>query len=835
MIAQSSFLILLLSFIQGWECGGGISYIQSGPHNIRSLFVRSSTQSPPRIHYSYQDFGSDNSTLDNYIKIIIIKAVNSFFTHALKVYPIASNLIIPINKCGNITVPLVDMTIGIPNTDIIVYITSDNSPDQPYIIQGGPCAFDSNGGNIIAGSISINSQNFKGQSFDIQMSSFIHQMTHLLGFINSLFNSWRKNDGSLYTEEELIQNVTIRGANKRYLATPNVMNKSREAFGCSSLIGMELEDIGQNNTSHWSGRIMYNDYMIAHVSENLIYSTISLAALEDTGWYSVNYSIGQVPIFGRNLGCNFINSTCLTNGISNFPDLFCNTLEIGLCDPYLLRKAGCFISQYSTALPVPYEYFSNPFIGGSDYTLDYCPINVGFPNGDCRGVSLTPTYVPTTTGESVGSTSRCIQSTLYNASYNAYGYYSGCYPVINCTSTGANILVANHMIFCPFTGGNITVEGFNGYLICPNSSRLCNDVPCMNGCYGSGICASGQCQCYSGYSGADCSIMCSMNCEECNMTECLICNSGSWLSSGVCIAGINGCLIYNSSQCALCQSGYFLSEGYCCVNNCISCARGTCLNCSIGNALINEWCCPLNCDICINGSCNTCIKGYIITNYHCCPNNCFNCINGICFLCNIRFTLNNGMCCPLNCHQCSNGICMICERGHSLTNNFCCPKNCDICVNGACISCITGVYLSNGICYPVYCISYFNGICYNCSQGFYLVNGNCYPNNCILYSNGNCRECNKGYLLNDAFCCPINCETCKCGTCIQCRKGYVLAFANTCCPIGCSIWKNSACLLCNNGYSLVSGLCCPNNCNVCITGYCIKCNINFTLDSGACY
>lgn len=39
-------------------------------------------------------------------------------------------------------------------------------------------------------------------------------------------------------------------------------------------------------------------------------SSMTLAALEDTGWYKPIYSKAEVPIWGHSEGCNFITQAC---------------------------------------------------------------------------------------------------------------------------------------------------------------------------------------------------------------------------------------------------------------------------------------------------------------------------------------------------------------------------------------------------------------------------------------------------------------------------------------------------------------------------------------------
>eukprot|EP00966_Prymnesium_polylepis_P050521 1169444-Prymnesium_polylepis.1 len=56
------------------------------------------------------------------------------------------------------------------------------------------------------------------------------------------------------------------------------------------------------------------------------------------------------------------------------------------------------------------QYFSDPTIGGSQATYDFCPYFQGASNGDCD----TPANAPTSNfrAEMYGVGSRCVESTL---------------------------------------------------------------------------------------------------------------------------------------------------------------------------------------------------------------------------------------------------------------------------------------------------------------------------------------------------------------------------------------------------------------------------------------
>lgn len=45
-------------------------------------------------------------------------------------------------------------------------------------------------------------------------------------------------------------------------------------------------------------------------TQNPVYSRLTLALMEDTGWYKANYSMAQDLSWGKNLGCDFVMKSC---------------------------------------------------------------------------------------------------------------------------------------------------------------------------------------------------------------------------------------------------------------------------------------------------------------------------------------------------------------------------------------------------------------------------------------------------------------------------------------------------------------------------------------------
>lgn len=83
--------------------------------------------------------------------------------------------------------------------------------------------------------------------------------------------------------------------------TPNVVREARNYFNCSQLEGAELEDQGEDGTvlTHWEKRVFENEAMTGTHTQNPIISRISLALMEDTGWYTANYSQAGEMSWGK--------------------------------------------------------------------------------------------------------------------------------------------------------------------------------------------------------------------------------------------------------------------------------------------------------------------------------------------------------------------------------------------------------------------------------------------------------------------------------------------------------------------------------------------------------
>nr|CDJ81500.1 Peptidase M8 domain containing protein [Haemonchus contortus] len=93
----------------------------------------------------------------------------------------------------------------------------------------------------------------------------------------------------------------------------------------------------------WETSKGMNELMTAEVKDMPVISRLSLALLEDSGWYKVNYDNAEDLEFGKNLGCTFATKSCLTwiklNPSDPYP--FCTVYGGDRCAAKRFEKLQC--------------------------------------------------------------------------------------------------------------------------------------------------------------------------------------------------------------------------------------------------------------------------------------------------------------------------------------------------------------------------------------------------------------------------------------------------------------------------------------------------------------
>ena len=294
--------------------------------------------------------------------------------------------------------------------------------------------------------------------------------------------------------------ITNLGENtKLFIKSKKVVSKAKIHYGCDNLEGVELEHYGSVGTafSHWSKRYMNEDYMIGDTNGEYKISSITLAFLEDTGWYKVDYSKAEKMMWGKNKGCKFLEGKCLQGELlkskpvvdENF-DEFCDMSNDQKCSSGRNFRGLCGVTKYSKNLPKQFQYFQNgENIGGLSELGDFCPFPVILINaatGSGVGSCSSGVLLNSEAGEKICQNCKCLMSSLIDENtvvdkskikglmnYKKESSKAICYD-IRCSADTIIVNINGSEVECPLNGGLLSVKGFLGYIECPLFDEVCD-------------------------------------------------------------------------------------------------------------------------------------------------------------------------------------------------------------------------------------------------------------------------------------------------------------------------------------------------------------------------
>uniref|UniRef100_A0A3Q4HH90 Leishmanolysin-like peptidase n=1 Tax=Neolamprologus brichardi TaxID=32507 RepID=A0A3Q4HH90_NEOBR len=394
---------------------------------------------------------------------------------------------------------------GVEGSDFVLYVsgvTTERCGQENIVAYAAYCQLEAELDRPIAGYANlcpamISSQ---PQEFEGMLSTVKHEIIHALGFSAGLFAFYHDDEGKPLTprfasglpafneslglyqwSDAVIRRVTrlwdIRGGvmvrhQVHVLVTPRVVEEARKHFNCPILEGMELENQGGTGTelNHWEKRLLENEAMTGSHTQNRVFSRLTLAIMEDSGWY---------------LRASPLQLTCRQDQ---------------------LAVAVCNLQKYPQELPLKYQYFERipdvaadqlSFFGGAVEIADYCPFSQEFSwhlsgeyqrNSYCRVSENQPDWWRNYGAEQYGPDSVClyqksafvIEQCTRKMTYPDWG--SGCYKV-SCSAQGLTVFVQDRSFLCVRKGQLLSVSVrvnewvYNGVLICPACTDFCDDCP----------------------------------------------------------------------------------------------------------------------------------------------------------------------------------------------------------------------------------------------------------------------------------------------------------------------------------------------------------------------
>ncbi|XP_041481209.1 uncharacterized protein LOC121428565 [Lytechinus variegatus] len=305
---------------------------------------------------------------------------------------------------------------GINDVHFVLYVTSVNACAEGVIAFAGPCFLGLTFNRPIAGSMNICPDSLRQFAPEVIQQVVQHEIYHAIGVNSGLFAFFRDENGDPLTplqengfpefdssaghfkwSERVARTMSldwdIRGGktqrNVTILVTPNIVREARQHFGCDSIEGVELEDDGDGSAlSHFEARIFTTESMAPQLTVGRKFSRLTLAWLEDTGWYEVDYAYADPYTWGRGLGCGFVNQSCKwwmdtqrERGLSLGP--YCEKQSELMCSVDGDTAAICTNTMHNESLPEQYQYFDSfpgvnetdlGKIGGAYNSLEHCPV-----------------------------------------------------------------------------------------------------------------------------------------------------------------------------------------------------------------------------------------------------------------------------------------------------------------------------------------------------------------------------------------------------------------------------------------------------------------------------
>lgn len=351
--------------------------------------------------------------------------------------------------------------VGLVDTDLVLYVQARSTlkcVQEKVVAYAQHCQQDQNQ-RPVAAYANFCPDEFLSSDIQYAIKTATHELVHALGFAADLFRLFQTCSPDKCPLQRLIQ-VHSGPQEKHRLVSPTLTALLRKHFQCQkSDFGALLHPGPTDDTysSHWDPLFLQGSLMtpaIDRFAYLTLFDSFTLAVLQDTGWYRVNFSSADPYLWGKGKGCDF--------GMYSDPKLTCTEHEPG-CHYLHMDKAVCSVI---------------PGAGNIQVAHQSCLYD---------SVASTTTQDPNIFhfGERFSSQSRCFMARIVNKTSNVVGSPTSLIPHCfrhRCNTTRnipqVEVDFGIGWFHCPY-GQRLAIDsigfGLTGKIECPSYGPLCGD------------------------------------------------------------------------------------------------------------------------------------------------------------------------------------------------------------------------------------------------------------------------------------------------------------------------------------------------------------------------
>ena len=348
---------------------------------------------------------------------------------------------------------------------------------------------------LVTPKIIENNSNYNNNSFFFNI--LFHECVHLLGFVPDHFKNWLNKETCKEWGDDfpLTNYINPKYPEKNFsiLHTPNLHEYSKKRFNRTEFapgipMGILLEDNGGSGTKGAHPEIdnYIGDLMVGMFIGGRVYITdLVLNIIEDMGWYSVNFSIGETLTYGsgESFGSSPLINFTTETPYKSYPEHYlCQEKDFEdrlVCSHDYLSLSSC--TGYNTDCNEQY-YENDPICSNKEWNhpqnpmkrsvfsfFNYIPFKLPFISCSSNSNDLNSLDKENNYNFSASLNSSCIQFEKKNTDN-----YFGCYET-NCLNNSIEIIIGQEHYFCKENILEIEINHSHiEKIYCPPYQIVCN-------------------------------------------------------------------------------------------------------------------------------------------------------------------------------------------------------------------------------------------------------------------------------------------------------------------------------------------------------------------------